>query len=693
MDKVEQADAYIGLISYRYGQIVEDPKQNTDKLSLTELEFRRAVERDIPRLVFTMHGKHQIDADAVHAEPPETAGKLAAFKALARKGLICAEFMSAADLKAKVTQSLHELREVLDRKSPAAPSSAVPPPPAAAGIIPAPPTFHAKPPYIPGYAFQGRAKELSALRDWAGSADPVMLFEAIGGMGKSMVTWEWVTRHAGEDCPGWAGILWYSFYERGADMRDFCATALAYMTGRPRSELAARPTSELADNLLANLRGKRWLLVLDGLERVLVAYNRFDAAQLADAAADTSTGAIGEAPTKCIRPDDDDLLRQLAAAGPSKLLISSRLMPLALLNAFGQPVPGVRRSQLVGLDPRDAEQMLRDAGVNGDGERMRRDLERQFGCHPLVVGVVGGLVLKHLRATGNFDRWADDPDGGGAMNLADPDIRLRQNHILKLAFGGLPPPEHALLARIAMLTDAADWATLEALAPGMTRGRLNAALVDLEIRGLLQWDRLAGKVDLHPVVRGYAVASLSTRMRAEAGQLVADHFASRPPPVYDAVTNWQALADAMQVVRALNLAGKTRQAWDVLRGDLHVALLRLERYHELLALLRPLFPGGWSAPPEGIDDLGLAANEAGGPCTRSSIGRTPRCKRSFASGKPSSEGSAPISPFRCGTIPRPSPRTGNRRGPTACSRWRGMLPRRRVAPHRRCGATWSWWSG
>ena len=44
--------------------------------------------------------------------------------------------------------------------------------------------------------------------------------------------------------------------------------------------------------------------------------------------------------------------------------------------------------------------------------------------------------------------------------------RLRAaSHILKLAFDGLPAPERALLARIAMLTDAADWDTLAALNP------------------------------------------------------------------------------------------------------------------------------------------------------------------------------------------------------------------------------------
>lgn len=695
--KVDKADGYIGLISYRYGQVIDDPKRNPDKLSLTELEFRRACDRGIPICMFIMGDDHPVPRSEVHKETA-TADKLAAFIALAKQGSICAPFGSVTDLSAKVSRSLRELQQELEEQVQArkAPKADTPPSAPSASVSPtsesisAPPAFHAHPSYIPGYAFQGRAKELAALHDWAGSADPVMLFEAIGGMGKSMVTWEWVTKHAETDNPNWAGRFWYSFYERGADMRDFCATALAYMTGGKLADLRDRPAAELADALLHQLRTRNWLLVLDGLERVLVAYNRFDAAQLTDAEADASTGATGGEPTRCIRPDDDDLLRQLAAATPSKLLISSRLMPLALLNAAGQPIPGVRRYQLVGLDPRDAEQMLRGVGITGDGERMRRDLERRFGCHPLVVGVVGGLVLKHFRAGGDYDRWADDPTGGGAVDLADPDIRQRQTHILKLAFDGLTVPERALLARIAMLTDAAEWETLEALnpqrppppeevkPPGAPHAALDAylrflerqlagantqkqraeleqqiserthkraqeyqaaqqhyadytaahanwlasparrdasrwlteALHDLDRRGLLQCDRQAGKVDLHPVVRGYAVASLDAEARTAAGQSVADHFAARPPPAYASVRNWLALANAVQVVQALNLAGRTQQAWGVLRGDLRWALYRLEQHHLLLALMRPWFPNGWSQPPEGIEDPDLVSNDA-----------------------------------------------------------------------------------
>jgi hypothetical protein len=52
---VEESDAYVGLISYRYGQAPIDPVKNPEQLSLTELEFRRAVARKIPICMFIMH--------------------------------------------------------------------------------------------------------------------------------------------------------------------------------------------------------------------------------------------------------------------------------------------------------------------------------------------------------------------------------------------------------------------------------------------------------------------------------------------------------------------------------------------------------------------------------------------------------------------------------------------------------------
>src|SRR6185295_14087422 len=108
-------------------------------------------------------------------------------------------------------------------------------------------------------------------------------------------------------------------------------------------------TAELGERLLHQLQARPWLFVLDGLERVLVAYNRFDAAQLADEEAGTSDAIGKRDPCSAIRPEDDDLLHALAAVKPSKLLITSRLVPRVLLNSSGQALSGVLHVPLRGL--------------------------------------------------------------------------------------------------------------------------------------------------------------------------------------------------------------------------------------------------------------------------------------------------------------------------------------------------------
>jgi len=689
LEKVDRADAYIVLISnYRYGQVIDDPVRNPDGLSVTELEFRRAEELNIPICVFLMGDRVPIDPVEAKKERPWE-DKLAAFRERAKDpSRIYLEFSTIAELELGATKTLARLRTKLQERAPAklSPVAEAPPPP---NGLPTPPAFHAQPPYIPSHRFQGRARELELLRSWATSPhDPVLVFEAIGGMGKSMVTWEWTTNHAPTDRPDWAGRLWYSFYERGADMKDFCVSALAYVSGQDPATLRPKPTWDLWHALLPLLRAKPYLLVLDGLERVLVAYHRSDAAQVQDGDVDTAQSSLGRAPRDCIRPDDGDLLRELVAAGASKILITSRLMPVALTNAVG-PRPGVRHEPLKGLDQADAVLMLTDAGITGDAEAMGRFLDQQFGCHPLVVGIVAGLIMNWPTAPLNFDRWVAAPDGGAAVDLASPDIVQRRTHILRVAFDGLDPWARELIARIAMIANAVPLDVLETLNPARppppeavkdpgaldvkgnwraqhlrrqlaeaktpeqradlerqirdhaarltTRHQaaqqahaayqaalaswpqsqpmrdakrwLDNMLTDLRTRGLLQWDRSSNLFDLHPVVRGYAVGVLDGEARARSGQHVADLFAARAAPAYEEATGLADLANPIQTVRALNLAGKVKEAWDVLNGDLRRALHRLELHHERLGLMQPLFPDGWSAPPTGVEDVGRVANE------------------------------------------------------------------------------------
>src|SRR4029077_19413669 len=77
-----------------------------------------------------------------------------------------------------------------------------------------------------------------------------------------------------------------------------------------------------------------------------------------------------------------------------------------------QPIPGVLHERLPGLRPGDAEALLRACGVRGDSPLMQDYLQRHCDCHPLVTGVVAGLINDYLPARGDFDRWAADPNHG-----------------------------------------------------------------------------------------------------------------------------------------------------------------------------------------------------------------------------------------------------------------------------------------
>jgi tetratricopeptide (TPR) repeat protein len=641
LQKVRDGSAYIGIIAHRYGQTPECPRRNPDRLSITELEFNEAQRLNRPILLFIMADDHPVVKADVESDPDKQR-QLDAFRERAKEmgagskvHRVYAVFHSVEDFRDKATRSLRELYALL---RPAVASTAVaaadgPPP------IPVPPRRYAVPPYIGSHEFQGRADELATLDDWSAPADPhpVLLFEAIGGTGKSMLTWHWVTQNVPALRDDWAGVFWYSFYERGAVLADFCGHALAYMTQAPLDSFRAVPMPELADRLLRQLQARPWLLVLDGLERVLVAYHRHDAAQLPDQEAGTGDAIGHRDPCQAIRPDDDDLLRRLATAAPSKLLLTTRLTPKVLLNAARMPVPGVRRVLLPGLRPGDAEKLLRACGVSGTSQKIQDYLQRHCDCHPLVTGVIAGLVNDYLPARGDLDAWAGDPSGGGQLDLASLNLSQKRNHILYAALDALPAPGRQLLSTLALVSEALDYETLRALSPHRSRSEEEAALMpawrrlkgdrpagrpeeslataqalaatvlDLERRGLLQYDHQDKRYDLHPVVRGIAAGRLASQDRQVLGQRVVDHFSQRPHSPYHEARSLEDVSAGLQVVRTLLQMGRYEQAFNAYNDGLgHAIKFNLDADCEVLALLRPFFGLGWTDLPTGLAAWGVS---------------------------------------------------------------------------------------
>jgi hypothetical protein len=533
--------------------------------------------------------------------------------------------------------------------------------------LPGPPALAALPEYLGSHKFVGRENELGLLDEWCDAADPnpLLLFQAIGGSGKSMLTWEWVTQRATRARGDRAGRLWYSFYQQDADMAGFCRYALAYMTKTPLAEYARLSTAVLSKRLLNELKMRPWLIVLDGLERILVAYHRHDAPAVPDSKVDAATDQIGDRdPRRTTSPDDGNLLRDLAGVAPSKVLVSSRLLPVVLVNNSGTAVPGVRRESLGGLRPGDAVEMItKCCHVRGDHRAIQAYLQTNCDCHPLTIGALAGLINDYLPDRGNFDRWVADPRGGGVLNLAQLNLIQKRNHILEVAIDALSDHSLQLLRTLSMLHGGAAFDLLEAVNPHLppqpkevpqptdptqrymwaflsearkivekaeyaaavakrrryleeleiwrndpavraAPDRLAETVRDLERRGLLQYDGGGKRYDLHPVVRGVVRGRMADNDKEKHGQPLVDYLSNRPHDPWEQAETLAGVEPGLQIVRTFVDMGKYEEAVEAYSGGLGSALLNnLGAYAAAQELLKPFFPDGWDREPIRLSNI------------------------------------------------------------------------------------------
>jgi hypothetical protein len=258
---VEKAGLYLGVFGSRYGYVPAG-----SNISVTEIEYNRAVERDIPRLIFLMHDEHPVKQADV--ETGEGAERLKVLKERLKTDRVVGFFKSPDELLALVIQSLSELREA-DLTAFHYVSD-----------IPAPPEEYIAHPYtlLQTRNLIGRQKELKVLSDWISGnefeineqkAPPesvrIMNVVAIGGMGKSALTWKWFNDIAPQEMKKLEGRMWWSFYESDATFENFVIRALAYVSNRSIQEVTKILAPERQTQLLAALDRGRLHFVLEGL--------------------------------------------------------------------------------------------------------------------------------------------------------------------------------------------------------------------------------------------------------------------------------------------------------------------------------------------------------------------------------------------------------------------------------------------
>jgi tetratricopeptide (TPR) repeat protein len=512
----DQADIYIGIIGFRYGKL-----RGPEHLSITEMEYRWALNRRLPVFIFLMHNDHLVKPSDVETNL-RCRRKLDALKDELREKYVVEFFRSPEELRRQILQALvnyqmEQLRHAKERASrPAVPEASVHT--QSASRIPQAPAPYLAHPYILTHRFCGHSTELARLDAWAASGTPMLIIDSIGGLGKSALVWHWLHERTPKLRPDLAGVVWWSFYESDATVSNFLRRTLAYTSGQPVVQTEELSRADQVAALLEELRTRLYLLVLDGLERILVAYHRLDAPSRSDEQvegevrqegaqrASGSAGREGARLGRCTDTRDGLLLRQLAWASPSQVLISTRLLPEDLHDrGSGELLPGVERLAPEGLAPEDAVALWRALGVRGATRQMRTFLG-QFGYHALLTEVLARRIRRYFPAPGDFVAWQRNE--GADLRLAELDLSQRRTHILRYALDGLAPEVRKLLSQVAAFRYPVDYAALSALNPYLPHapapdlppslsGDLRAShpALEMEIKAL-EWRRQALRADL-----------------------------------------------------------------------------------------------------------------------------------------------------------------------------------------------------
>ena len=626
---VDEAEVYVGIFANRYGSVPDG-----HAVSYTELEYDRAVERGIPRLIF-------MGTDDPGGEIPiagdSATERLRALKERllhAKDNIIC-RFSSPERLRGDVIQSLRpyaksgtfELHNV--------------------ARVPVPPEPYIAHPYslMQVNGLIGRRPELQQLTDWVTNSQSefylsrVLSVVAIGGMGKSALTWKWFQEIAPKQLRPLAGRVWWSFYESDARFENFLTRTLAYASHRTIERVEELTVDEQVQELLDILDRQPFLIVLDGLERLMLAYARLDAARLKDEDLDEQTAHFSSRdvlPAHFSEPLNEQhrlrkviddriarFLQRLTSVRRSRILISTRLAPADL------QVDGIRDRlgssvlPLTGLEDADALALWKAR----DGQVSDTVLSVLNLCdnHPLVIQVLASTVAKDRAARGDFNNWRRRRPDFHPTSL--PAVQVR-SHVLAFALDGLSERASQALRVLATFRMPTTYETLAALLVGDDRACLDEAaldetLCDLEDRGLLGWDRRANRYDLHPIARGVVWEGLDLTDRQRTCALLENHFAAMPAVPAEEIRSLDSLSPTLELFNALIGQERFDDAHHLFFERLATPLLRWLDAHRLrVQLLESLFPLGTQNLPslkstsdkaQALNSMSLAYRLSGRP--------------------------------------------------------------------------------
>ncbi|MEM7087182.1 MAG: hypothetical protein AAF489_13425 [Bacteroidota bacterium] len=385
--------------------------------------------------------------------------------------------------------------------------------------VPLPP----RPYYAPAFGlpkgFTGRKEEMSNLSQWfLIDKEPVYVVEAIGGMGKSSLTWKWLQDEVVDKKNGLAGIIWWSFYQEGFE--EFLNNTYEYCLS-DYSDNNARKQNKLNEviNILSN---NKFLIVLDGFETTLRGYGGMMATYQTLpwwtswtwwTSRISWTSWMGKPKTEdvykrqCINIKAEKFLKSITSS-QSKVLINTRLFPEVLEN-----LGGVKRFQLNGLSETDTLAFFKNEKIEGTSQEILK-AAKVYNYHPLMLKHLS-TSLSRLRI-----RHIKSAYSKRIINAKEP------QKILQTSFSVLNKEEKIVATSLSVYRKPFPFEAASVLLKDKPRKESWKLLSELIELGFLSYEEKEQLFDIHPVNKYFLYNQLTNKSKVH--QKASVYFENQP---------------------------------------------------------------------------------------------------------------------------------------------------------------------
>ena len=433
-------------------------------------------------------------------------------------------------------------------------------------LIPLAPRPYIAHPYSLAKNFTGRVEEMNKLTDWFHlKKEPLLIIEAIGGMGKSALTWKWLHDEIINQDTEVEGIIWWSFYDE--PFSAFVKHLFQYVfSEKERQQMGM--VDELTE-LSRALYQRRFLLILDGFERELRGYAQMMSMYIQEGG--LSKGQIEDMWDKLqrdpVHPKATKFIRSLCGA-QTKTLMTTRLFPSPLEDRMG-----IQHLRLTGLSDTDTIEFFKKEGIKGSPEEMV-EAGKVYHNHPLMLKLLSSAIRR------SFTKNIGQAWNKNIINLKEP------QKILETSFALLNKEEKKVASAISVFRTAFSFDAAKALFPKMTKNRLEEILYELHQLGFVFYQEQEEVFDFHPIMRSYLYNGMTRKASIHQRAIV--YFQAIPGK--EKIVSLADLEPVIEQYYHLVRAGKFDEANEVYSARLFRLLYyQLGEYSLAINLIEELF--------------------------------------------------------------------------------------------------------